>query len=253
MPRSLRNSQLPDSAWVTPEISDTQEGLDNAGNTTFTESLAQAFFNTATIDETNGINALLRGVTADFSQATDVYVVAALWDLLFAPLPGGDIDEMDLIAIDIQRERDVGLGTLNETRQALGMQPYRSFGEVTSDPILQANLQKVYGDVENLDLFIGGLAEDHAAGAKVGPTFQAVIARQFDALRSGDRFFWLNQGFDNATAAMIGNTTLSQIITRNTDSTNVRRNVFVISSPVPSNHVPIPPNINTHGRHPIFE
>jgi peroxidase len=235
------------------EISDTQEGLDNAGNTTFTESLAQAFFNTATIDETNGINALLRGVTADFSQATDVYVVAALRDLLFAPLPGGDIDEMDLIAIDIQRERDVGVGTLNETRQALGMQPYRSFGEVTSDPILQANLQKVYGDVENLDLFIGGLAEDHAAGAKVGPTFQAVIARQFDALRSGDRFFWLNQGFDNATAAMIGNTTLSQIITRNTDSTNVRRNVFVISSPVPSNHVPIPPNINTHGRHPIFE
>jgi peroxidase len=235
------------------EISDTQEGLDNAGNVTFTESLAQAFFNTATIDESNGINALLRGVTADFSQATDVYVVAALRDLLFAPLVGGDVDEMDLIAIDIQRERDVGLGTLNQTRRALGMSPFNSFAQVTSDPILQANLQQVYRDVDNLDLFIGGLAEDHASGAKVGPTFQAIIARQFDALRSGDRFFWKNQGFDNATSTMISNTTLGQIITRNTDSTNVRQKVFVIAPPGRSNHVPMPWNIETHGRHLIMD
>lgn len=235
------------------EISDTQEGLDNAGNVTFTESLAQAFFNTATIDESNGINALLRGVTADFSQATDVYVVAALRDLLFAPLVGGDVDEMDLIAIDIQRERDVGLGTLNQTRRALGMSPFNSFAQVTSDPILQANLQQVYRDVNNLDLFIGGLAEDHTPGAKVGPTFQAIIARQFDALRSGDRFFWKNQGFDNATSTMISNTTLAQIITRNTDSTNVRQKVFVIAPPARSNHVPMPWNIETHGRHLIMD
>ena len=235
------------------EISDTQEGLDNAGNVTFTQSLAQAFFNTATIDESNGINALLRGVTADFSQATDVYVVAALRDLLFAPLVGGDVDEMDLIAIDIQRERDVGLGTLNQTRRALGMSPFNSFAQVTSDPILQANLQQVYGNVDSLDLFIGGLAEDHASGAKVGPTFQAIIARQFDVLRSGDRFFWKNQGFDNATSTMISNTTLGQIITRNTDSTNVRQKVFVIAPPGRSNHVPMPWNIEMHGRHLIMD
>jgi peroxidase len=211
------------------EISDTQEGLDNAGNVTYIQSLADAFSNTASMDEEHGIDALLRGVTAEHSQATDVYSVAALRNLLFAPLVGGDVDEMDLIAIDIQRERDVGLGTLNQTRKALGMRPYESFAEVTSDSVLQSNLQKVYRDVDNLDLFIGGLAEDHASGADVGSTFQAVIALQFEALRTGDRFFWQNQGFDSATSNMIANTTLSQIIRRDTDSTNVPDRVFLIS------------------------
>ena len=85
-----------------------------------------------------------------------MYSVAALRDLLFAPLVGGDTDEMDLIAIDIQRERDVGLGTLNQTRRALGLSAYSSFSQVTPDPILQNDLQMVYGSVGNLDLFIGG-------------------------------------------------------------------------------------------------
>ena len=41
--------------------------------------------------------------------STDVYVVSALRNLLSAPLVGGEVDEIDLIAIDIQRERDVGI------------------------------------------------------------------------------------------------------------------------------------------------
>lgn len=230
------------------EVSDTQEGLDNSGNVVFTESLAQAFFNTAAIDEENGINPLLRGVSADFSQATDVYTVSVLRNLLFAPLVGGDVDEMDLIAIDIQRERDVGIATLNKTRQAIGFKPYTSFAQVTSDPVLQGNLQSVYGNVDKLDLFMGGLAEDHAAGAEVGPTFQAIIASQFEALRTGDRFFWLNQGFDSTTAAMIANTTLADIIKRNTDTTSQQANVFLVASPAPKVHLPPPVNIDTHGR-----
>jgi len=230
------------------EVSDTQTGLDNAGNVTFSESLAQAFFNTAAIDEANGINPLLRGVTAESSQATDVYAVATLRNLLFAPLVGGDVDQIDLIAIDIQRERDVGLATLNGTRRALGLWPYTSFSQVTRDSVLAADLQTVYGTVDNLDLFIGGLAENHASGARVGPTFQAIIARQFQALRTGDRFFWMNEGFDNATATMISNTRLSNLITRNTDSTNVPQSVFVISNPSPAVHVPMPAKIDTNGR-----
>ena len=169
------------------QVSDTQEGLDNSGSVVFTEPLAQAFFNTAAIDESNGINPLIRSLGVDFAQATDVYVVSALRNLLFAALVGGGIDEIDLIAIDIQRERDVGVGTLNQTREALGFPPYHSFAELTPDPVLQQDLQSVYGDIDDVDLFIGGLAEVHAQGARVGPTFQAIIARQFAALRDGDR------------------------------------------------------------------
>ena len=230
------------------QVSGTQEGRDNAGNVTFTQSLAQAFFNTAAMDEANGMDDLLRNVTAESSQATDVYTVAALRNLLFAPLAGGDVDEIDLIAIDIQRERDAGLGTLNQTRRALGLSPYRSFDQVTSDSVLQANLQKVYGRVENLDLFMGGLAEDHSSGAVVGPTFQAIIARQFQALRAGDRFFWLNQGFDSSTANLIANTTLGDIIKRNTDTTGDMPNVFLVSDPAAQVQIAAPALVITNGR-----
>ncbi|MBV9644574.1 MAG: peroxidase family protein [Verrucomicrobia bacterium] len=232
------------------EVSDTQEGLDANGNVVFTEPLAQAFFNTPEIDEANGIDPLLRSLGVDFSQATDVYVVSALRNLLFADLVGGDVDEIDLIAIDVQRERDVGLATLNLTRQALGLKRYDSFAELTSDRVLQKNLQSVYGSVDNVDLFIGGLAEKHAAGALVGPTFQAIIADQFHALRAGDRFFWQNQGFDERTASMISNTTLTDLMKRNTATPNLQENLF-IESALPTHvqpHATTPVVIDTHGR-----
>ncbi len=231
------------------QVSETQEGVDNNGNTLFAQSLAQAFFNTAADDEANGINPLLRAIGIDNSQATDVYTVPVLRNLLSAGLVGGGVDQIDLIAIDIQRERDVGLGSLNQTRRALGLPRYNSFDQLTSDTVLQQSFQTLYGSIDAVDLFMGGLAEAHARGAAVGPTFQAIIARQFDALRSGDRFFWQNQDFDHATATMISRSTLAEIIKRNTDTTSIAAHVFVV--PAPPTHrkpaVPGTPPGRNHG------
>jgi peroxidase len=212
------------------EVSDTQEGVDNNGNTVFTESLEQAFHNTPAQDEANGFDPMLRAIGLDSSQATDVYAVSVLRNLLFAPLVGGDVDQIDLIAIDIQRERDAGLANLNQTRRAIGLPPYESFAQLTSDSVLQQSFETLYGDINKVDLFMGGLAEGHARGASVGPTFQAIIAQQFRALRAGDRFFWRNQAFDRATASMIAGTRLSDIIKRNTDTTSIAGSVFVVPS-----------------------
>jgi peroxidase len=211
------------------QVSDTEQGLNNAGGVVFIEPLAQAFFNTPQNDETNGIDALLRNIGSDFSQATDVYVVPTLRNQLHAGLVGGDVDLMDLIAIDIQRESDVGLATLNQTRQAIGMQPYTSFAQLTPDTILQQNLQAVYGSIDNVDLFIGGLAEPAStSGGLVGPTFQYIIVDQFQRLRSGDRFCWQNEGFDQQTATTIANTTLTALLKRDTDSDGVfQANMFI--------------------------
>lgn len=220
------------------QISETQEGVDNSGVTTFTQGLSQAFFNSPEMDMANGIDPLLRSLSLDFAQATDVYVVPTLRNLLTASLVGGGVDLIDLIAIDIQRERDVGVGSLNQVRSALGLAPYRSFAALTSDRALQTQLKAVYGSIDQVDLFIGGLAEAHASDAAVGPTFQRIIGDQFSALRAGDRFFWLNQGFDPDTTDMIANTKLADIILRNTDTTAMQAHVFVQGSPpaTPGSH-----------------
>jgi peroxidase len=204
------------------QVSDAQQGIDNNGNVTFMQSLADSFGNTpAQGQAVDGINSLLRDLSSDNSQAVDVYAVDGLRNLL-ADSP----DQMDLIAIDIQRERDLGLGTLNQTREALGLAPYTSFDQLTSDQTVAANLQATYGSIDNVDLFIGGLAENHTPGADVGQTFQTIIADQFDALESGDRYFWLNQDFDPTIAQMISQTTLADIIERDTGTPAEQPNAF---------------------------
>lgn len=212
-------------------VSGEETKLDNSGNPIAQQSLADAFFDTPDQVEANGgVDALLRNFASDVSQASDVYAIDELRNLLFAP-PAAQ----DLIAIDIQRERDLGLGSLNQTRQALGLSPYTDFSQITSDPTVAAHLQQVFGSVDNVDLFIGGLAEDHAAGAMVGPTFQRIIAQQFENLRDGDRLWWQNQNFDDATRQLIQNTTLADIEMRNTDTTVTQSDVFVAADRHPSN------------------
>jgi peroxidase len=114
----------------------------------------------------------------------------------------------------------------------LNLAPYASFAQLTNDPVLQKNLRTVYGSIDKVDLFIGGLAETPASSGVVGPTFQTIIRNQFDALRSGDRFFWLNQPFDPATSETIANTTLADIILRNTDTSALPSHVFLQSAAV---------------------
>jgi peroxidase len=171
-----------------------------------------------------GADALLRNLAQDYSQQEGPTINDDLRNLLNANPPG---DQGDLAAIDILRERDLGIATLNQTRAALGLTPYDSFGQITSDPTLAGKLQQVYGSVDQLDLFVGGLAEDPAPDAMVGPTFQAIIAEQFGNLRDGDRLFFENQGFSPALMQRIANTTLSDLIIRNTDTTAMQPDAFV--------------------------
>jgi len=81
--------------------------------------------------------------------------------------------------------------------------------------------------VDQLDLFVGGLAETAIGSSMVGPTFQAIIAKQFEVLRDGDPLFYLNQNFSPALMRQIKDTTLSDLIMRDTNTTIMQQNAFV--------------------------
>jgi len=185
-------------------------------------SLKDAFFQTTSDFAANGgASGFLRKLASDLSNELDVFIVDDLRN--FLNVPGAS---MDLAAINIQRGRDLGLGSLNQTRVALGLKAYTSFAEITSDASIAASLQAAYGSVDNLDLWIGGLAENHGQGAMVGETFQIIIANQFEALRDGDRLWYENQGFDRRTLDQINDTKLSDLILLNTDVKHIQDDVF---------------------------
>jgi len=100
-----------------------------------------------------------------------------------------------------------------------------SFAQITSDPTTQQELQSLYGSVDNIDLWVGGLAEDHAPGSSMGPTFGRIIADQFTRLRDGDRF-WYQNNLNSQEMSIVQHSSLADIIARNTTINNLQPNVF---------------------------
>ncbi len=97
---------------------------------------------------------------------------------------------------------------------------------------LASRLRAIYGDVDRLDAFVGMVAEPHVAGAELGALQLAIWTRQFEALRDGDRFFYLNDPYLSTIARTYGidyRHTLAQIIELNTGVT-VPANVFRVGA-----------------------
>ena len=143
-------------------------------------------------------------------------------NFLFGPPGAGGFD---LAALNLQRGRDHGLADYNTARVAYGLEPVVSFAQITSDVQLQQALADAYGDVNNIDLWAGGLAEDHLSGGSVGPLFGAILVDQFERVRDGDRF-WFERDLNRRTLRQVRSTTLADVISRNTSTTNLQDNVF---------------------------
>jgi peroxidase len=103
------------------------------------------------------------------------------------------------------------------------------FTQISSDLHVNQRLAQAYTDVDEIDLWIGGLAEDPAETGMVGPTFAAILVSQFAALRDGDRF-WYQRVFGGSELRELENTRLSDIIRRNTRiNRELPDNVFLVS------------------------
>jgi hypothetical protein len=179
-----------------------------------------------------GISPFLKGDADGVAQADDLMVISDVRNLLFAN--GGLQDNgQDLIARDVERARDDGIGSYNQVREAYGLLAVTSFAQITSNVTVQKELQEAYGSVANIDPFEGGLAEDHVAGSDLGPLFTTIIANQFTRLRAGDRFFYLNESWnaDELRILTQGNT-LAKIIEANTGITNLQAHVFKFTASI---------------------
>jgi hypothetical protein len=98
---------------------------------------------------------------------------------------------------------------------------------------LAARLKAVYGSVDKLDPFVGMIAERHVPGAEFGELQLAIWKKQFQALRDGDRFFYLNDPALSLVKEQFGidyRRTLAQVIASNTDIplSDLNDNVFLV-------------------------
>ncbi|HBE70180.1 MAG TPA: peroxidase, partial [Planctomycetaceae bacterium] len=189
--------------------------------------LFETFFNPAVLEET-GIDSVLKFNASIQSQEVDLHVVDSLRNALFGPPGSGGLD---LVALNIQRGRDHGLADYNSTRVAYGLEPVDGFEDITSDSQLQADLESLYGDVNNIDLWVGLMAEDHVRGASVGELTSLIISDQFQRLRSGDRF-WYENTFEGRELRDLQSTSLSDVLERNTGLEGLQSDVFFMHAGV---------------------
>ena len=188
-------------------------------------ALSDAFFNPTVFDNVP-IESIIKYLASDPSSELDSKVVGSVRNFLFGPPGAGGFD---LASLNIQRGRDHGLADYNDTRAALGLPRAHSFADITRNKDLQQKLQSLYGSVNNIDLWVGLLAEDHVPGTSFGPTGSRIVANQFERLRDGDRFWYENTN-SGQLLRDLRNTKLSDVIARNSNLKNIQSNVFVFQA-----------------------
>ena len=187
-------------------------------------ALRDAFFNPTAINEDGGIDPILRGLGVGTAQELDTQVVEDVRSFLFAPT--GDVG-LDLAAINIQRGRDMGVASYNDLREALGLARAEDWTDITSDEDLADALAGIYGDIDLVDAWVGGLAEDAYGGGLVGELFATIIIDQFERLRDGDAY-WSQAvgGLTPQETAELWETTLADVIEANTDIGSIQDDAF---------------------------
>ncbi|XP_062584185.1 peroxidasin-like isoform X2 [Saccostrea cucullata] len=193
--------------------------------------LHKAFFSPYKILEEGGIDPLLRGLfgVASKKRMPEEVMNKELTEKLFSL---ANAVGQDLASLNIQRGRDHGLPFYNDYREICGMKRVTSFDDLANE-MPQRNvrnkLQALYGHPDNIDLFVGGMAEKPVDGGKVGPTFLCIIVDQFKRTRDGDRFWYENPGvFESNQLSELQQVTLAQVICQSSDNIQrVQRDVFI--------------------------
>uniref|UniRef100_A0A8C1VX73 Myeloid-specific peroxidase n=1 Tax=Cyprinus carpio TaxID=7962 RepID=A0A8C1VX73_CYPCA len=196
--------------------------------------LYEAFFSPWRVIFEGGIDPLLRGLIGRPAKLStqDHMLVDALRERLFAFTSH---IALDLAALNMQRSRDHAIPGYNSWRRFCGLsapQNEQELAVVMNNTELARRLLELYGTPENIDIWLGGVAEPFAPGARVGPLFACLISTQFQHIRQGDRLWFENQGvFTTKQKASLASVSLARIICDNTGILRVPYDPFRFTSP----------------------
>nr|XP_009938691.1 PREDICTED: eosinophil peroxidase [Opisthocomus hoazin] len=186
-----------------------------------------------------GIDPLIRGMVFDHAKLMkqNQLLVEELQDHLFEQT---EVMGLDLAALNMQRGRDHGLPGYNAWRHFCGLsQPQNvdELSEVLGSSKLAKKFMDLYGTPDNIDLWIGAIAEPFVPRGRVGPLLACIIGTQFRNLRDGDRFWWEKPGvFTPQQLHALRKISLSAVICDNTRIKKIPRDVFKVNS-YPENFV----------------
>ncbi|XP_077168670.1 myeloperoxidase [Paroedura picta] len=187
------------------------------------------FFASWRIIREGGIDPLLRGLLVDQSKLMkqNQMMVEEIQERLFE-----QVEEigLDLASLNLQRGRDHGLPGYNAWRRFCGLSQPRNEAElaaVMNNSKLAKKFIELYGTPDNIDLWIGSMAEPFVPNGRVGPLLECLIGKQFRIVRDGDRFWWENSGvFTPQQRRILSRASLSRIICDNTHIKEVPMDVF---------------------------
>ncbi|XP_030623948.1 eosinophil peroxidase-like [Chanos chanos] len=192
--------------------------------------LFKTFFSPWRVIFEGGVDPLIRGLIGRPAKLNvqDHMMVDALREKLFFFTSHV---ALDLASLNMQRGRDHGLPGYNSWRRFCGLSTPRNRRElavVLNNTELARRLLELYGTPDNIDVWLGGVAEPFVEGGRVGPLFACLIATQFQKIRQGDRLWWENPGtFTKRQRASLASVSLARIICDNTGITRVPTNPFI--------------------------
>ncbi len=178
----------------------------------------------------DSLEELLMGLSSQISEREDPVLCSDVRNNLFGPM---EFSRRDLAALNIMRGRDNGLPDYNQVRKCNNMPMIEDFGEINpvlnaTNPELFERLAALYGTVDDIDLYVGGMLESVDGP---GPLFTKIIKEQFERLRDSDRFWFENpemEVFSDEDRAYFKSLKLSDVIRSTTDigEDDIQRNVF---------------------------
>lgn len=169
----------------------------------------------------------LNQVRKDLAASSNAYVSDAVG---FA---GGDLSAYTSWE-DFQQRNSLTNAVIEQFKQAypdlvLAAADIAAFQIVNPDidVAMQSNGTGIVKGIDRVDLWVGGLAEQHINGGVVGQTFWVVLHEQFDRLQDGDRFYYISR-FDDFDfyENFIDGQEFADIVARNTGLTNLPEHMF---------------------------